>query len=86
MTLTRLERETTINFNDGEDEASIYSASPTIIRRLKKRLGRAPDRSGHYWAEWVFPRKWVTLPRLRKKRAGVPQNLMHGRARPEEKA
>lgn len=80
--LTRLERETTINFNDAEDTASIYTASPTVARRLERRLGRKPDVLGRCSWEWVVPKKWCLLPRLRAKPAnprGQIANLQRGR-------
>jgi hypothetical protein len=33
----KVERETIINFNEDSDEATIWTASETIYRRLKKR-------------------------------------------------
>ena len=42
INLTKLERETIINFNEDEEFAEIYTASPVVIRRLIKR-GYTPE-------------------------------------------
>ena len=34
MKLTKYEQETIINFNNDEQEASIYTASPQMMRKL----------------------------------------------------
>lgn len=82
MPLSRLERETVLNWNDAEEMASIYTSSPAVRRRLTKRLRREPDRSGTSWAEWFIPKAWAGLPRFKEKRAASPgqiENLQRGR-------
>ena len=81
MHLTKLERETIIVFNDAEESASVYTASPTIARRLERRLARKPDKVSACGSEWVVPRLWVVLPRLRVKRPSNRGNL--GNLRPK---
>lgn len=63
MVLSRLERETIICWNEEEITASVYTTSPTKRRQLTKRFRRGPDRFGALWAEWIVPKKWITLPR-----------------------
>ena len=45
MKLTRYEQETIINFNNSTQTASIYTASPQIMRRLDALVAAYP---GHY--------------------------------------
>ena len=45
MKLTRYEQETIINFNNSTQTASIYTASPQIMRRLDALAAAYP---GHY--------------------------------------
>jgi len=42
-TLTRWERETTINFNEEDTEAQIYTCSDPYKRKLDKMCDRFPD-------------------------------------------
>lgn len=39
--LTRYEQETTINFNEGEDTASVYTHNRSLIHRLEGWLQNA---------------------------------------------
>lgn len=75
MPLSRLERETVINWNEAEPTASIYTSSPMVIRRLTRRFKRGPDRFGASWGEWIVPREWVTLPRAKTKRKATAGQL-----------
>ena len=45
MKLTRQEQETIINFDNGSQTASIYTASPQIMRRLEALAAAYPE---HY--------------------------------------
>lgn len=82
--LTRLERETIITWNEAEETANVYSTSPAVIRRMTKRCGKPTKQSGAYGAEWDIPRKWLTLPRVKKPRnlSGTASNLRGFRANP----
>ena len=42
MKLTKYEQETIINFNNDEQEASIYTASPQMMRKLDALAGALP--------------------------------------------
>ena len=61
------ERETTINFNEEEDVASVWTASETTYRRLLKRLGRKYlTEDGERHAEFRFPVSFIQLPRPKR--------------------
>jgi len=59
--VSRLEQETIINFNQEEDAANLYTASPAIYRRMTKRGFKAEKLDD---GSWVFeiPRRAVRLP------------------------
>lgn len=69
MALTRDERETIVNMNDGEDIAYIYTAQRRIITRLKKNpsatLVEEGSFEGSVWARFTMPARLVSF------RAGV---------------
>ena len=63
----RYERETIIILNEQSEEATIWTASQVIYRRLLKRLGPSwlvedQERS----AEFKFSKKFLSLPRAKK--------------------
>ena len=69
MALTRDERETIVNMNDGEDIAYIYTAQRRIITRLKNNpsatLVEEGSFEGSVWARFTMPARLVSF------RAGV---------------
>lgn len=69
MALTRDERETIVNMNDGEDIAYVYTAQRRIITRLKKNpsatLVEEGTFEGSVWARFTMPARLVSF------RAGV---------------
>lgn len=58
----RHERETVITFNEADELASIWTASETIYRRLKK-LGYEPTEDNDRSAVFQVPKKHIRLPR-----------------------
>jgi hypothetical protein len=71
----RIERETTIVFNEEEETASIWTASDTVYRRLLKRLGRAYlTENGERHAVFTFPKEFIGLPRLKNKKELDPSH------------
>jgi hypothetical protein len=63
----RYERETIIILNEQSEEATIWTASLVIYRRLLKRLGLTwlvNDEESS--AEFKFPKKFLSLPRAKK--------------------
>ena len=69
MALTRDERETIVNMNDGEDIAYVYTAQRRIITLLKKNpsatLVEEGTFEGSVWARFTMPARLVSF------RAGV---------------
>ena len=70
----RQERETIINFNEADDQLTIWTASGVVYNRLLKRLGRAHlTEDGDRHAVFTCPAKWLLLPRVKKPRALAPK-------------
>jgi hypothetical protein len=61
----KLERETIINFNEEDGTASIWTASETVYRRLRK-LGYMPSEDGERHAVFTMPKREVKLPRPKR--------------------
>jgi hypothetical protein len=64
----RAERETIINFNEEDDEASIWTASETVYRRLIK-LGYIPHKDNERSAVFKMPKRDIRLPRPKRQEA-----------------
>lgn len=72
MSTPRIERETTITWNEEEDEAMVWSASPLFQRRMD-RLGigyyKSSEREGTEESRYYkIPKGFVGIIRTRKKR------------------
>lgn len=61
------ERETIINFNEEEDTASVWTASETVCRRLKK-FGYIPTEDNERSATFKVAKQDIKLPRPRKQK------------------
>lgn len=67
--LSRIERETVINYNQAEDMAVMTTADTVVIRRMKKlaeKNDKITERKlSSEFVEFTFPKKWVKvrLPR-----------------------
>ena len=66
MNLTSYERETIINYNEGEPYASIYTHNAALRRRLDQLLKTRPDEIGvirtcDNFTEYVVPKKWIKV-------------------------
>ena len=59
--VSRVEQETIITFNQLEDTASLYTASPAIYRRMVKRGFKAEKLDDCSWT-FEIPRRSVKLP------------------------
>lgn len=66
--LTNYERETIINFNEGEDTASIYTHKKSLRRRLEQLAQERPEKCRlhkvSHWGEAVeyyVPKSWVKI-------------------------
>jgi len=63
MTLSRQERETIINFNEGEDTANIYTCSKSWMCHMEDVLGLKPTNIyGSHAKEYEIPKTWVRKP------------------------
>ncbi len=63
------ERETIIQFSDGDDNASIWTASQTVYNRLVKRKW-FPSEDGERHAIFVIPKSRIKLPTQKSTRKG----------------
>jgi hypothetical protein len=59
------DRETIINFNEGSDTASIWTASEVVYRRMVK-LGYMPSQDNERSAVFELPKRDVKLPRPKR--------------------
>ena len=66
-TLTSYERETIINFNEGENTASIFTYSKTWQRHLEGKLGLQPVMVNGFGAkEYELDKKLIRPPRAKR--------------------
>lgn len=71
MTLSKYERETIVNFNEGDEFASVYTHNKKLLRKLSEYAENSPDcrlkKVGEGFAEYSIPKRWVKvrMPRLR---------------------
>ena len=68
MELSLYERETIINYNEGEPTASIYTHNKALRRTLDKLAQERPedcriDRVSHegYATDYIIPKVWVKI-------------------------
>lgn len=83
--LTRYEKETVINFNEGEGTASVYTRNRTLRRKLEKLAQERPDecrlekvsRFGEA-VDYIIPKSWVKINPSRilsdEQRAAMAEN------------
>ena len=85
MKLTKYEQETIINFNNDEQEASIYTASPQMMRKLDALAAAYPE---HYQVEQTEVSKTYScekhLINLRKPRKVNEEHSQWARQRMQE--
>lgn len=61
MSLTRVERETGVLWNEGESTAVLWSVSKPVQRRMALRYGKPTSARGSCM-EWQIPRSDCRLP------------------------
>jgi hypothetical protein len=67
MSLSRLEQETIILFNEKEDTASVDTCNGALIRKLDKRTALQENkqvylvREDEYGKAYVIPKSWVKV-------------------------
>jgi hypothetical protein len=67
--LTMYERETIINFNQGEKKASIFTYDPRWQRKLENKLKLVPlYTNSHGGREYVLEKSQISFPRPLTKR------------------
>ena len=59
--LTREEKETIINFNEGDSMVNVFTYDGRWQRRMKE-MGIEPIRTEGKAKEYEFPKKWLRLP------------------------
>lgn len=83
--LTNYERETTINFNETEAEASIFTHNGALHRKLEKLAQERPEECRPFrvsrWGEaveYIIPKSWLKIhpPRILtdEQRAALAEN------------
>lgn len=67
MSISRLEQETIINFNEAEPTASIYTHNGALKRKLAKLAAERPADVQHFRSfpegaeEYTVPKRWVKV-------------------------
>lgn len=65
MTLSPFERETIINYNQGEQEASVYTYDKKLRRKLDEWCEKYPDirriREGADWSEYSISKRLINI-------------------------
>lgn len=65
MKLTSIEKETIINFNEGELAVNVYTYNPRLRRRLRNLKEQQPDEvtvnyDGDY-SDYDLPKSWIRI-------------------------
>ena len=72
MSLTAAERETIVNFNDGEETAYVYTAQRRIITKLRRNAAAVLVEEGHFegtaWARFELSAALISFRSVRVKR------------------
>lgn len=73
MNLTPYERETIINYNEGEQTASVYTHNKALIKKLNEYAQQRPEQCqvdnisrGGQAVDYTIPKTWVRIrpPRI----------------------
>lgn len=63
-TLTKQEKETCIVFDEGNDDASVFTYKKSFQRVLEKEFGVKPvEDNGYGGKEYIVPKRWIRCPR-----------------------
>ena len=90
MKLTAYERETIINYNMADCEATVYTHDKKLITRLEKLAAKYPeefrlkDRSLHGDVTYIFPKKYITIrePYSEARRQAARERALNGHFQP----
>lgn len=67
MSISRLEQETIINFNEAESTATVYTHNGALVRKLEGLADQRPDevKRGRVFSdggrEYTIPKRWVKV-------------------------
>lgn len=67
MSISRLEQETIINFNEAESTATVYTHNGALVRKLEGLADQRPDevKRGRVFPdggrEYTIPKRWVKV-------------------------
>ena len=71
MNLSKIEQETIISFNEGEETADVYTHNPRLKRRLMELHQQKPNdvdlrRADANSATYIIPKAWIRInpPRM----------------------
>ena len=74
--------ETIINYNRGENTASVFTYDPTLQRHMENRLQVKVSRDyGKHGKEYIIPKKWIPKPRITKQRIMTDEQRENASAR-----
>lgn len=89
MKRTAYERETIINYNMADCEATVYTHDKKLITRLEKLAAKYPeirlkDRSLYGDATYIFPKKYITIrePYSEARRQAARERALTGHFQP----
>ena len=94
MRLSGYERETVINYNQSDTEASVYTYAPKLIRRLQMLSEQFPDRfrMEKTWpfgaVTYVIPKKYVAIrkPVSDTQREALRESAISGQRKPPNRS
>ena len=67
MSLTKIEQETIILFNEGEADAEVYTHNAKLKKKLETAAKKNPtlyrlkDKNAHGGVSYTFPKKYLTV-------------------------
>ena len=80
MTLTKLEKETIISFNEFEREARIFTYNHIWQKHLEQKLGLKPDFvNSHGGKEYTISKARIFLPRVKRQYSAEAKRKMADR-------
>jgi hypothetical protein len=74
--------ETIINYNRGEENASVFTYDPTLQRHMENRLHAQPFQDyGKHGKEYLVSKKWIPKPRMPRQRVMTDEQRENASAR-----
>ena len=82
MSLSRVEQETIVNFNQGEDKAYVFTYCKAWQQHLEKRLGLKPTRvNGFGGKDYELPKRFIRLPQVPRRLSAEQKGRLGDRLR-----